>query len=1488
MSTASNTQDYARFDELAEEFAERFRRGERPSVEEYVARLPGMADEIREMFAALVEVERAEREARGHGASASALGGPRLAQVGDYRLLREIGRGGMGVVYEAEQISLGRRVALKVLPDQVAGDRKALERFRREAKAAARLHHTNIVPVFEVGREGGVAFYAMQFIHGESLDQVIKALARLRKAGEKPVETGAIGPASAAPLVAATASFARDGATADIPERPPSLVARLLLSGEPLTRTLDEPAGDSAIADRGASNTAVLPGGTPLSAVETSRRRLPYFRSVAQLGRQAAQGLAYAHARGIVHRDVKPSNLLLDISGIVWITDFGLAKAGDDGLTATGDLLGTLRYIAPERFRGEGDARADIYALGLTLYELLTLRPAFDSSDRLKLIDQIQTEEPARPRSIDSQIPRDLETIILKATDKDPGRRYSSAEGLAEDLRRFLDDEAILARPSTAMERLMKLARRRPAIAALSLALLAVAVIGLTGIVWEWRQALKNLDQANIQSGIAKDKSREAAEKADSLERQLYLNRIQLAHNEWSSNSSSAALDTLNRCPPELRNWEWSYLDRLCHLERLSIDGGQTGLAFSPDGKRVAAADSTHRIKIWDATRGDLIRTLTGHTNTVYAIAFSPDGRLLATGSRDTTIRLWDAATGSLFQTLEPHGSWIRSIAFSPDGSRLVSGSGAEQFTPNMTAELILWEVASGREIRRFAGPHDRIYGVAYRPDGKQIASVNCESSLKLWDPETGALSHRLEGHTDYINCVAYSSDGRTLATGGRDHVAILWDVAGAKILHALRGHDSAVADLDFSPDGKTLITADSDSAIKLWDVSRGAEIAHLRNSSGVVAICFGPDGKNIATVGYDSKLRLWDPATLESVEHRLLSGHRGWCYRAGYTPDGRILATAGWGVVRLWNASTGQHLRDVEMGFGSGVYAMAIGPDGRILATAQERGPTHVDLWDVASGQPIIRLEGHRATVKCVAFAPDGRTIASAGDDLTIRLWAPTGGRTIATLAGHTAAVDALAFSPDGKLLASQSLDNSVRIWELATGREVRQYDVSRQESYNCGVSLAFSPDGKYLAAARSDGLVNVWDVITGAQIRTLSGHRGPVNSVAFLGERRVVTTSDDRTVKLWDLATGESVLTLRGHSSGVIGLACRPDGSQLATTGLDGACVWDTSGPVAPARPDAANLGDRVTPRAAPTTPSLLSRSVLLGHQAQINRIAYAADGHTLVTVSDDKTIRLWETGTGRPRAVLSGHRAPVTSVAFAPDGRTFATGEGDWQRPHEPADLKLWDVVSGACIATWNGHQRPIWSLVFSRDGRTLASGSSDGLVKLWETSNHAERAVLNFGTGEWVRGLAITPDGKTLASSHQRVVRLWDVARRQPVADLKGHTEEITAMAISPDGTILATASRDQSVILWDLRSRRRLQSIADNQGWVNDVAFSPDGKTLAFGVMDGKVKLWDVAAARIKASGQVRNGSSLAVAFSPDGKTIASGHNPFVAFLRVSE
>ncbi len=391
MST-SESEQYNLLDQLAEEFAERFRRGERPSLEEYTDRYPELADDIRELFPAMVQVEqvdegKANRE--GDGEARKPTGA--LQQIGDYRILGQIGRGGMGVVYEAEQISLGRRVALKVLPQHSAADRTTLERFRREARAAARLHHTNIVPVYEVGQDGDVRFYAMQFIMGQSLDGVIAELRRLRIRSQSRTSGGEEHGAEMRTITASVAHSILAGGF--LPERDVRASAAIL--AEPteaapahatlvLARatavdaeateagTLPEFAPDSSSTPTPLSQ-AVLPGGTQLSVAEMSHR--VFHRSVAHIGRQAASALVHAHARGVIHRDIKPSNLLLDTDGVVWVTDFGLAKADDDGLTQTGDVLGTIRYMAPERFSGQADPRSDVYALGLTLYELLVLRP---------------------------------------------------------------------------------------------------------------------------------------------------------------------------------------------------------------------------------------------------------------------------------------------------------------------------------------------------------------------------------------------------------------------------------------------------------------------------------------------------------------------------------------------------------------------------------------------------------------------------------------------------------------------------------------------------------------------------------------------------------------------------------------------------------------------------------------------------------------------------------------------------------------------------------------------------------------------------------------------------------------------------------------------------------------------------------------------------------------------------------------------------------
>jgi eukaryotic-like serine/threonine-protein kinase len=495
--------DQSLVQQVAAEIAERRRRGEDPSADDYARRYPALADEILRLFPALT----VDRAAAGHADHTvmwddvePAVEEQKLERLGDFRILREIGRGGMGIVYEAEQESLSRHVALKVLLATALLDPKQLSRFQREARAAARLHHTNIVPVFGVGEFQGTHYYVMQFIEGRGLDHV---LAELKWLSKHEVTAG--------PRVSWTRRLLRfagpnDTTAADSAQQipPPDLTV-----GVPVAGTVVDARGSETVPPRGhdVSSAEVAPTqALDLSGPQAGRA---YWRSVAQIGVQVAEALAYAHGQGILHRDIKPANLLLDTNGTVWVTDFGLAKATEqENLTQTGDIVGTLRYMAPESFHGQNDARTDIYALGLTLFELIALRPAFDEMDRNGLLRQVTSAQIPPLRKLEPALPADLETIVAKSLDREPSHRYQTAGELAADLQRFIHDEPILARRPSPAERLERWCRRNPVVAALTLSLVLVFATGFAGVTWKWREAEHQKDQlALAQEEIVRERN---------------------------------------------------------------------------------------------------------------------------------------------------------------------------------------------------------------------------------------------------------------------------------------------------------------------------------------------------------------------------------------------------------------------------------------------------------------------------------------------------------------------------------------------------------------------------------------------------------------------------------------------------------------------------------------------------------------------------------------------------------------------------------------------------------------------------------------------------------------------------------------------------------------------------------------------------------------------------------------------------------------------
>jgi serine/threonine protein kinase/Flp pilus assembly protein TadD len=552
---------------LLEEFASRLEAGEALDVEAFAAAHPEHAEQLRRVLpTVLVLAELGHSASAGGAAPASPGADPELVSgvLGDFRILREVGRGGMGVVYEAEQISLGRRVALKVLPFAATLDGRQLQRFQNEARAAAQLHHTNIVPVYAVGCERGVHYYAMQYIDGHSLAEVIEQLRRV--------------------------------------------------TGEPERASVEAPWITEPTVDAASGQVVAVPAPETLKPVATSTMPpatdAAYFRRVAELGVQAAEALDHAHQAGIVHRDIKPANLLVDEPGRLWVTDFGLAHMqGDARMTATGEMVGTLRYMSPEQALAKRvvvDHRTDVYSLGATLYELLTLRAAFSGTDRQELLRQIAFEEPRRPQRVSKTIPAELETIVLKALEKDPADRYATAQELADDLKRFLDGQLIRARPPTLWQRGRKWAGRHRYLVGSAAAVLAAAVLMFTGSVgWVARdRAARRAQNTQVVTGALKE--------ADDWQRQRRLPEALSAVRRAGGLLAGADVDETLRRQVLARLADLELLDRLenVRLERMTAvqDGyfdwegadilyGQTFRDAGQDVEGVPAVEAGQRIR---------------------------------------------------------------------------------------------------------------------------------------------------------------------------------------------------------------------------------------------------------------------------------------------------------------------------------------------------------------------------------------------------------------------------------------------------------------------------------------------------------------------------------------------------------------------------------------------------------------------------------------------------------------------------------------------------------------------------------------------------------------------------------------------------------------------------------------------------------------------------------------------------------------------------
>lgn len=958
--------------------------------------------------------------------------------------------------------------------------------------------------------------------------------------------------------------------------------------------------------------------GEPMSAITKAGRTKGV--QAARWVSKIARALAYAHEMEIVHRDVKPQNVMLDERGEPQLMDFGLAKRlnDDSGMTADGALLGTPAYMAPEQARGDMEhvgPHSDQYALGAMLYELLTGQRAFNGAPHV-VMTKILSADPPAPRSLVSQIPRDLEAITQKAMSKEISGRYASCAEFADDLDRWLAGDPTVARPMTPRERLTRWAKRnRNAALALGSIMAAFVLVGVMGITFaghqayasrqvslaaervedEKQKALEALDKAKTerdradqeklvaeeqrqtaskQRAIAEqhqaeaEQERELARKAAETNRQIaYSAHMNLCQQAWDEGGIGFLQELLERYLPQpgqsdLRSFEWYYWWRMSHGYRKKIErigGDLYVIAVSPDGNQLATVseDNHSIIKLWNSSTGALQEILRGHTATINCLTYTADGKFLVSGSSDATVRFWSMESNQVQKTYSDPTGAVESVRLLPDGQMLVSAGAA----------ISIWDLKTDQaktigKSQFPSRPNGYSGFMKISPDGQRLG-VRVGGAVDIWDISSGKSLKTIKGvvDSDTAGAISFSPDGKKIAIGWSDNSVHLVDIKTWAKIRQCVGHTNHIFDLDFSPDGKMIASAGRDLTVRLWDSGTGDLISTLKGHAGRIStLTFSPNSQLLASGGRDEAIVLWDVPSRNQMKSTELP-HGASVLSMAFSPDGRMFVSAGAdykassSLVRLWNLDEISEIKNFP--HPGCVTVSVISPNGALLATSCN--DQVVRLWDLSSLAQITTFTTTTHPIcRCLAFSPDGRLLAAGGEKGSVNLWDVASDMRKISLQGDGPLATAAAFSPDGEFLVAGS-NGSVKVWRVTDGERLLNLQGHRDSVW----SVAFSLDGKTIASASRDSTVKLWDFTTGILRTTLRSHTDTVQWLAFFPDgKTLATTGGDRTVKLWDVATGELKSTLTGLPNYTYSLAISTDGRTMATGSLGGSVrLWHTA---------------------------------------------------------------------------------------------------------------------------------------------------------------------------------------------------------------------------------------------------------------------------------------------------------------------------------------